>query len=183
VSVRPGPVGGFTLIEVLVAVFVLAVGVLGAVAAQTAALRTRQGSALLSDGVQLAAGLADRMRANSVQMQAPDGANPYLRLRYDAAEGRPAPAPLACHAGAGCSSLELAAFDLAEVRQAVYAGFPGGRISVCRDGGGWDAQAGALSWQCAGGAGAPVVIKLGWRRGDAAATVPLVAVMLPGAAP
>ncbi len=178
---RPVPVHGFTLIEVLVAVFVLAIGVLGTVAAQTAALRTRQGSALLSNGVQLASSLADRMRANSVQMNAPDAANPYLRLRYDAAEGEPAPAPLACHQGAACSSAELAAFDLAEVRQALHAGFPGGRISVCRDGGRWDARSGALSWTCAGGRGDPVVIKLGWRRGDAPATAPLVAVMLPGA--
>ena len=64
-------VGGFTLIEVLVAVFVLAVGVMGAVAAQTVALRTRQESALMSHGVQLATSFADRMRANTAQMRLP----------------------------------------------------------------------------------------------------------------
>ena len=86
-------VGGFTLIEVLVAVFVLAVGVLGAVAAQTVALRTRQESALMSRGVQLATSFADRMRANTAQMRLPDGANPYLQLQLRRGHRRRRPTP------------------------------------------------------------------------------------------
>jgi type IV pilus assembly protein PilV len=181
--VRSNPVGGFTLIEVLVAVFVLAVGILGAVAAQTAALRTRQGSALMSSGVQLASSLAERMRANADQMRAPDASNPYLQLRYDAAAGAPAAPPAACQAGAPCASAELAAFDLADVQQALYGAFPGGRGAVCRDAAIWDAARGALSWECAGGAGAPIVIKLGWRVPGVAEAAPLVAIALAGETP
>ena len=151
---------GFTLVEVLVAVLVLALGLLGAAAAQVAALRTRHGSALLSNGVQLASSLAERMRANPAVLLAGDAANPYLSLRYDAAaDGAPAEAD-ACF-GSVCDSAALAAFDLAEARVALHRGFPGGRVAVCRDagtGGGW---------ACDGGASAPIVIKLGWLRRQA----------------
>jgi len=157
-------VGGFTLIEVLVAVCVLAAGIVGAAGAQLTALRTRQHSALLSDAVQLASGLADRMRANAEQMRAPDAANPYLHTSYDAAaDGAPAPGGPQCHANARCGSAELAQFDIYEIKQALHAGFPGGRVVVCRDTQIWDAGRGALTWACAGAAGAPVVVKIGWR--------------------
>ena len=156
--------GGFTLIEVLVAALVLAIGILGASAAQLAALRTRHQSRLMSDGVQLASTLADSMRAN-VALFSADDLNPYLQLRYDAAtDGAPSPAP-PCLPGAVCSALQMAEADIDQVRQALHAGFPGGRIAVCRDSAAWDAGRGALRWACddAGGSGAPVVIKLGWR--------------------
>jgi prepilin-type N-terminal cleavage/methylation domain-containing protein len=45
---------GFTLIEVLVALFVLAIGIVGAGAAQLAAERTRQQAALMAEAGQLA---------------------------------------------------------------------------------------------------------------------------------
>jgi type IV pilus assembly protein PilV len=157
-------VGGFTLIEVLVAVFVLAVGILGAAGTQLAALRTRHQSSLMSNGVQLASGLADRMRANVGQMRAGDDLNLYLQLRYDAAlEGPPQAANPLCFAGAACSSAELANFDAYELKQALRTGFPGGRVLVCRDAHMWEAGRNALGWACTAAANAPIVIKLGWR--------------------
>lgn len=171
---RCAVVGGFTLIEVLVAVFVLAIGIVGAAGTQLAALRTRQQSALMSDAVQLASGLADSMRANVAQMRGGGEANPYLQARYDAAaDGAPPPASPMCHANANCGSAQLANFDIYELKQALYAGFPGGRVVVCRDAQLWDASRAALAWACAGTAGAPVVIKLGWRgkRHDGAAAL------------
>lgn len=178
-------VDGFTLIEVLVAMLLLVVGILGTAAVQVAALRTRHATALMSGGVQLAGTLADRMRANSAAMQAADGANPYLQLRYDAAEGAPVPAA-ECFGAAACSSAQLAAFDLAEIKQALYADFPQGRVAVCRDATVWAGAPGALAWECATAANAPVVIKLGWRdrRADAEAPVgPSVALVVGGAFP
>ena len=174
--------GGFTLIEVLVAVLVLAIGVLGTAGAQLAAFQTRQHTGLMSSGVHLAGSLADRMRANAVQMNG--GGAPYTELDYDAlTDGAPSPPAPTCLGGATCSSAQMAAFDVYEITQAVHAGFPGGRIKVCRDTGG-----GALSWECGGGAGAPLVIKLGWRtRGDnpddTVAFVPFVAILAGGGVP
>lgn len=155
-------VDGFTLIEVLVAALVLVVGVLGAAGVQVAALRTRHLTALMSGGVQLAGSLAERMRANSVQMHLSDAANPYLQLRYDAAEGAPAPPSPTCFDG-GCSSAQLAAFDLYEIKQALYTGFPGARVVVCRDAVVWSGTRRALAWECASAPNAPIVVKLGWR--------------------
>ena len=174
---------GFTLIEVLVAVFVFTVGILGAGAAQIAALQTRHATALLSSGVHLAGSLADRMRANSPQMHAGDAFNPYLQLRYDAADGAPSPPPVLCYAGANCSSAQMAAFDLFEIRQAAHAGFPGARIVVCRDSAVWADGPRALAWDCVGGGAAPIVIKLGWRarEGADAGFAPTVAIAVAGA--
>jgi type IV pilus assembly protein PilV len=135
--------------------------VLGALGAQTAALRTRHASALLSNGAQLASTLAERMRANPGPMRT-DLNNPYLGLRYNSAtDAAPAP-PALCFAGGACSAAQLAAFDLYEIKQALYQGFPGGRVAVCRDAKPWNRERAALSWDCTATAGAPIVIKLGW---------------------
>lgn len=154
---------GFSLIEVLVAVLVLAVGIVGAGAAQVTALKTRHGTGLLSSGVQLAGSLAERMRANPVQMRAGDAANPYLQAQFDADGGAPAVPGVLCYAPANCTSAQMAAFDIYEVKQALHQQYPGARLVVCRDRAVWDARAAALAWACAGGAEAPVVIKIGWR--------------------
>ncbi|HEX8614511.1 MAG TPA: type IV pilus modification protein PilV [Telluria sp.] len=185
---RNSVAGGFTLIEVLVAVLLLAVGILGALGTQVAALRTRQESSLMSRGVHLATSLAERMRANAAQMQLGDAINPYLQLRYEAGEGAPPPAPAQCYGAGRCDSAQLARFDIADTVAALHAGFPGGRIAVCRDAVVWDDAGQALAWECASVAGAPVVIKLGWQvrragSGAAAPAAPAVAVMLGTGAP
>ena len=177
--------GGFTLIEVLVALLVLTIGILGASAAQLAALRSGHQSRLMSDGVRLAGLLADSMRANIEPMAAADPDNPYLQLRYDAAtDGAPASAPQ-CLAGAGCGAVQMAEADIDQVRQALHERFPGGRVAVCRDSAAWDAGRGALRWACAGASrGAPIVIKLGWRGneigGGGGGDAPSVVIALPG---
>jgi type IV pilus assembly protein PilV len=137
---------------------------MGAVAAQTVALRTRQQSALLSHGVQLASSLADRMRANAALMRAPDAANPYLRLRH--AGAAPPPPAQPCHTGTPCDSLGLAGHDIHEFRRELHTAFPGSRAAVCRDAAPWDTARKRFAWECSGGAADPVVIKLGWRTGD-----------------
>ncbi|NHZ95847.1 type IV pilus modification protein PilV [Massilia sp. CCM 8734] len=190
-ALRNHVAGGFTLIEVLVALVLLAIGILGALGTQVAALRTRQESSLMSRGMHLASGLAERMRANAAQMRLDDAINPYLQLRYEAGEGAPPPAPSQCYGAGRCDSAQLARFDIADTVAALHAGFPGGRIAVCRDAVVWDDAGQALAWECAGAAGAPVVIKLGWHvrsaqragPGAAASSAPALAVMLGTGAP
>ena len=179
-------VGGFTLIEVLVAALVLAVGIVGAAGVQVAALRTRHATGLMSDGVQLSSALAERMRANPDQSQAGDGANAYLQLRYDALEGPPPQAGTMCFGGASCTSAQMAAFDLYEIKLALYTDFPQGRVAVCRDAAVWSGVTRSLAWECAAAANAPVVIKLGWRDRRAppdAKIYPSVALVVAGGTP
>nr|WP_314543648.1 type IV pilus modification protein PilV [uncultured Massilia sp.] len=174
--------GGFTLVEVLVALFVAALGIAGACALQTLALRSQQEAARLADGVRLVSALAERMRANPPAMSRPDSSNPYSQFDYDAgaAAGASEPAAAApCFGDGDCDAARLAAFDLAEVAQALAERFPGGRIRVCRDAG--DASA----WECSAESGAPLVAKLGWRESAAGGDVgaPRLQMALPGGAP
>ena len=160
---------GFTLVEVLLALLVLALGVIGGAAMQLAALRTRHQSALLSSAALLASGMAERMRMNAAQLQQDDSANPYLGVDYDAASGAHPAAPASlCFAPAACSSTQLASFDIYELQQQLRTSLPGGRLVICRDALAWNAGRQALDWACSGAPGAPIVIKLGWRgkKGD-----------------
>jgi type IV pilus assembly protein PilV len=150
---------GFTLLEILIAMLVLALGILGGVALQLAALRARQQSVLLSQATQMAISLAERMRANPAQRDT------YLTLDYDAfVEPAPgAPAAL-CYAGAGagaCSAQQLVLADLYEAKSKMRSHLPAGRVVVCRDAGLW--SGGKLHWSCSGGVAAPTVVKVGWR--------------------
>lgn len=153
---------GFTIIEVLVAVLVLAFGVMGSAAMQLAALRTRHQSALLSNAVHLGSSMLDSMRANAGQMALSDLDNPYLGLDYAAAmPAEPAAPGPACFAPAGCGSARMASFDIAQWKRQLRSSVPGGRFVICRDdqaGSG----AGSMVWDCSGNPAASIVIKLGW---------------------
>lgn len=153
---------GFTLMEVLIAIAVMALGLIAGTAMQLTAMRTRHQSALLSQAMQLASGLADQMRANPQQMHQADAANVYAHLNYDAlSEPSPSPPDVLCFgAGVRCDSAALAQVDLYQLKQQVRDSLPGGRALVCRDQGAW--SGGALQWACSGGAGAPLVVKVGW---------------------
>jgi type IV pilus assembly protein PilV len=171
---------GFTLLEVLVALFVVALGVVGAAGVQAMAVRAAGEAARLSDGMQLAASLAQRMRANPVAMALPDAANPYLQ--FDQEAGAAPESASACFGAASCSPEALARFDVYETGAALASRFPGGRMRVCRDDQDPDA-AGLLAWSCTGGLDAPVTIKLGWRGRPGEPDAPAVFLTLGAGAP
>jgi type IV pilus assembly protein PilV len=154
------PFAGFTMVEVLVAVLLLAVGLVGALAMQAHAMRTRQESALLTEALQAAATLADRIRANAAQSSA------YLGFEFDTSAHR-APVGGADCSVAACDSVALAQFDLGAFRQQLQSSLPSARALTCRDSS--SAPGGRLQWTCSGEASAPIVIKIGWRSGSAVA--------------
>ncbi len=154
---------GFSMIEVLVSILVLALGVIGAAGMQLHALRTNQQSGFQSAAVQLASELADKMRANDSQMRQDDSANPFLAIDYHADAEPQQPSKL-CFAE-GCDPAELADFDIYEWEKRVKAALPDGRVLVCRDTEPWDSTKHSLSWACKSGAGGGSVflIKIGWQ--------------------
>lgn len=114
---------GASLIEILIAVLVLAVGLVGLAALQASALQANHGSHLRSVATNLAYDIGDRMRANrdSARGGDYDGQHAGLECPTDAS-GIPAP------------SGDMAAQDLSEWRLMLGCGLPGGRGEIVRNG-------------------------------------------------
>lgn len=118
---RPAPQRGFSLIEVMVALALLAIGLLGLLALQGHGLEGQQRATHQTRALQLAADLGARLRANP--------AGDYtLDTHASVAGGGPD-----CHA-APCSSDELAAFDRAQWLAMVATALPGAHVRLQPDG-------------------------------------------------
>lgn len=107
---------GFTLIEVLIAMLVLAVGLLGLAGLQATSLKNNQSAYNRSQATQLAYDLADRMRANVA------GKTTYTTGT--------ATATAACLTTAGCTKEAMAENDLKEWNDAITATLPSGAGSI-----------------------------------------------------
>lgn len=107
---------GFTLIEVLIAMLVLAVGLLGLAALQASSLRNAQSAYNRSLATELAYDLADRMRANI------PGIVTYIT--------GPATQIVNCENTLGCTSAQMAQNDLYKWNLAVNTTLPSGTPSV-----------------------------------------------------
>lgn len=101
---------GFTLIEVLVAILVLAIGLLGLAGLQATSLRNNQSAYNRSQATQLAYDIADRMRANVL------GITTYTTGTALAVAN--------CKNTSGCSPVEMAANDLFEWNSAISVALP-----------------------------------------------------------
>jgi type IV pilus assembly protein PilV len=107
---------GFTLIEVLVAMLVLAVGLLGLAGLQAASLKNNQSAYNRSQATQLAYDIADRMRANVTGIVAYTTSTASVFAN--------------CKNTTGCSSSEMAANDLFEWNTAISAALPNGAFGT-----------------------------------------------------
>lgn len=120
---RPGSQHGFSMLEVLITLFILSVGLLGLAAMQAEGLKTSSGSLLRSKAVVAMADITDRMRANAA------GLNNYsLTL----GETISLPAGSACVSNP-CSATLMAQFDMAQwltSLQAVGSGLPGAQAAI-----------------------------------------------------
>jgi type IV pilus assembly protein PilV len=99
---------GFSLLEVLIALLVLSIGLLGLAALQTTGLRSNEMASMRTTATQLAYDISDRMRANPVGV----ANNEYVLA-----------------GGATPTGTSVAALDLIAWNQAVTA-LPGGRSSI-----------------------------------------------------
>jgi type IV pilus assembly protein PilV len=156
----PAGEGGFTLLEVLVAIVVLSFGVLGAVGLQAAALQANKEARYQSAAVALGRELGDLMRGNKdiAIIAPPTTGNPYL-IDYSGTLPTANPSCTPC-----VSPTEVAQFNMRDWLARVSDVLPGARVVVCFDAspytGGTD---GRPEWDCTNDGGLAVV-KIGWTR-------------------
>jgi type IV pilus assembly protein PilV len=101
---------GFSLVEVLVALVILAIGMLGIASLYVESLRAGRAALLRTQAIVLASDMADRIRANTVAQTA-----------YAKTEDTQGTANSACTlvTGAGCTPTEMALNDIAQWLQLV----------------------------------------------------------------
>lgn len=119
---------GFTLFEVLIAVLVLSLGLLGLAALQSAGLRNNHGAYLRSQATVLAYDIIDRMRSNK---EIADPAAPATGGYDLAMSASPPSSPLDCVSDP-CSSADLATYELNNWIQSLAATLPLGDGQVSR---------------------------------------------------
>ena len=112
---------GFTLLEILVALLVLSIGLLGLAGLQTFSLRNNHSALLRSQAVVLAYDALDRMRANRDQAMLGAGSV------YNSAPPSSAP-----NCSSNCSSADLAKYDLVTWTEEV-ARLPAGQGQISID--------------------------------------------------
>lgn len=117
---RRHPCRGFALTELLVAIVLLAVGLLGNVALLVAGLQAERNAANLATAATLAADLGERIRANR-------DAGPAYVIDPDAAAPPPPPP---CGVAAPFAAAARAACDVAEWQQEVHASLPGAQARL-----------------------------------------------------
>ena len=139
ISIQKEYHSGFTLLEVLIALLILSIGLLGLAALQTTGLRSNQMASMRTLATTTAYDIIDRMRANEIRTGITrdpgtgkityTAANDDYLIAIDASDPT---APVDC-ATTECTHQELASYDLAQWRTAV-ALLPGGESEiVCQD--------------------------------------------------
>lgn len=111
---------GTSLIEALVALLVLALGVMGMAAVQTRSLTTARSTNLRAVAIRATEDLQDRIQANSDLRHMPALVNPYVTT------WGPPPATDTDCASMPCAGPQLAAFDLMQWKNELARSLPAG---------------------------------------------------------
>jgi type IV pilus assembly protein PilV len=116
---------GFTMLEVLIAIVVIAFGLLGVAGLQVVALKNNQSASYRLTATTLANDMIDRVKTNAIGLIAGDYNTPDVNAYTTQVA--------ACLSSAGCTPQQLAQNDRFEWAQLVAAALPGGRGIVCLD--------------------------------------------------
>lgn len=131
--------GGFTMVEALVALVVLAIGLLGIAALYLDSLRGGRTAIYRSQAVMAAADLADRIRNNRSAVAG-----------YATAFATTVATVAACETTAGCTAAEQAQNDLARWKAVLASVLPAGQGSVATTAGTPNVYVITVQWTEAG---------------------------------
>ena len=139
---------GFSLVEVLIALFVLAIGVIGSTGLQATALQTAQDSTY-----------------QNVAPAAPSSSGFQLDFQSNA-PSRALPSAAGCYQSA-CTTSDLHTFYLSEWLYRLDQALPEARVRICQDAAPWNVTHASLDWHCTASLSTEVVaatvIKIGWQ--------------------
>jgi len=139
---------GFTLIEVLVTVIILAIGLLGLAGLQLTALKYNHSAYMRSQATILTNDITDRMRANRTVANAGG---------YNIALGA-VPNAVSCEGvGQNCSTADMATADLSEWKQQLAGLLPSGDGSIVQAGSVFNIT---IQWDDSRGEQAPVQLSV-----------------------
>ncbi len=119
---------GFSLMEVLIAMIIIAIGLLGFLSLQLASINSNQEGLARTQATLIGQDLAASMRSNRTFINGTDGAlNPYLNNSYNDCTSEP---PQACGtAGSNCTPVQQAEYDVWKVC-ATLSGFDGSTVNT-----------------------------------------------------
>ncbi|MBB3214354.1 type IV pilus assembly protein PilV [Herbaspirillum sp. Sphag1AN] len=157
------PADGFTLMEVLVAILILAIGASGIVTMQMHAMRMTQESGFLLSASQLATELAERMHEHTVE--------DYLFAFDTTADGATDTNTATDCYHTTCYPSMLASFTLSDWQTTLQQRLPRARATVCRDQASTSTDA-PPRWDCDQQPGSALVIKIGWATRSHSSEVP-----------
>lgn len=143
---------GFTILEVLIAILITAIGVLGIAGLQAFTLKATHGSNLRSIATRQAYEIADSVRANNLGL---------TNGNYNNQQGVEV---TNCYRSSGCSALEMAQMDVYLWNQTNAALLPRGAGFICTDSTPNDGVPAAPA--CDNQPNAPYVIKIWWDERD-----------------
>lgn len=177
------------MVEVLVAIVILSIGVLGAMGMQVNAIRMNKEVRFQATALTMARELAEKMRGNhAVAAADTTAANPYL-LSTTLTPSTAPTAPTSCYANQCSVPLDIAKWDIYDWQLRVRDALPSPRIVICKDKDPFDAS-GNPKWACdaTGGVGDVTFLKLAWNRAsttgqsqftaDATTTLPMIVLPL-----
>lgn len=116
---------GATLLEILVALVILSIGMLGVGALQTKALRSSQDSYFLSQAAFLADEMAERLRANHSSLTPASSNYNGINAMTDYSSLPSSYKSMSCANGNVCNASDMAKYDIAQWLNAVNDGTRG----------------------------------------------------------
>lgn len=149
---NPRRLHGFSMLEVMVAILIMAFGLLGLAGLQVNNLKNNQNSSLRSVATAQAYDIADKMRANRAGLDAGN---------YNQQQGQAKPN---CFTSVGCTAQEMAQNDIFTWNELNALALPSGQGFVCVDSTPNDGTPAAPA--CDGVPNSPYAIKVWWDERD-----------------